>query len=135
LVGADGHEARSTFSVPTLEAGVEEAAAKAFSALWEGRGPRREVEEQTVRPWPIVLLGVGAAALVTGVGFGMASRTTERRLSDGTGGCAGEGDAFRRCFADALHKGERQSHIANSLLGAGALLSAGGAVLFVWELP
>jgi len=135
LVGADGHEARSTFSVPTLEAGAEEAAAKAFGSLWQGRGPQREAAEKTLRPLPMVLLGTGAAALVAGVGFGMAARATEKRLSEGNGGCEGEGETFRRCFADGLRRGERQSLAANGLLGAGALLGAGGTLLLVWELP
>jgi hypothetical protein len=135
LVRADGHEARNTFSVPTLEAGAEEAAAKAFGSLWQNRGPQREAAEKTLRPLPMVLLGTGAAALVAGVGFGMAARATEKRLSEGNGGCEGDGEAFRRCFADGLRRGERQSLAANGLLGAGALLGAGGAVLLVWELP
>jgi hypothetical protein len=137
LVRADGHESRSTFSVPTLEAGAEEAAAKAFGSLWQGRGQSSQAEGtgKTLRPLPLVLLGTGAAALVAGVGFGLAANATEKRFSTGTGGCEGEGDAFRRCFADGLRKGERQSLAANSLLGAGALLCAGGALLLVWELP
>jgi hypothetical protein len=81
------------------------------------------------------MMGVGAAALVAGVGFGLAARSTERELSTGTGGCTGEGEAFRRCFSERLSQGERQSTVSNTLLGAGALLGAGGAVLFVWELP
>lgn len=137
LVGADGREARSTFPVPTLEAGAEEAAAKAFGSLWQGRGPpaQRNETEKTLSPLPMVLLGTGVAALAAGVGFGMASHATEKRFSTGTGGCEGEGETLRRCFANGLRKGERQSLAANSLLGAGALLGAGGALLFVWELP
>jgi hypothetical protein len=138
LVGADGHEARSTFAVPTLEAGAEEAAAKAFGSLWQGRGPShppKSEEEKTLSPLPMVLLGAGAAALVAGVGFGMAARSTEKRFSTGNGGCEGEGDTFRQCFAEGLRRGERQSLAANGLLGAGALLGAGGTLVLVWELP
>lgn len=135
LAGAEGHEARSTFTVPVLEAAAEDAAAKAFAALWEARGPRPEEARKTVRAWPMVLVGTGAAALVTGLGFGMAARATEKRFSEGTGGCEGEGEAFRRCFADGLRRGERQSQLANGLLGAGAVLGATGAIFFVWELP
>jgi hypothetical protein len=133
LTDAEGHEARSTFTVPTLEAAAEDAAATAFAALWDARGP---VEGQkTLRALPMVLVGTGAAALVAGMGFGMAARSTERRLSEGTGGCEGEGEAFRRCFAEGLRRGERQSQFANGLLGAGAVLGATGAIFFVWELP
>ena len=136
LVGGDGHEARSTFPVPELEAGAEEAAAQSFGSLWQGRGPSREAaEKKTLRPLPMVLLGTGAAALVAGVGFGLAARSTEKRFSEGTGGCEGEGEDLRRCFADGLRRGERQSLAANGLLGAGFLLGAGGTVLLVWELP
>jgi hypothetical protein len=134
LVGTDGHEARTTFQVPALDAGVEEAAMKAFGSLWEGRKPRRDAKK-ALRPWPVVLISTGAVALAAGVGVGLAARSTEKRFSQGTGGCEGEGEDFRRCFADGLRKGERQSHIANGLLGAGAVLGAGGAVLLVWELP
>ncbi len=136
LVGADGREARITFQVPVLEANSEEAARKAFAPLWAGRAPRRaEQVDKPRRTWPVVLLGTGAVALAAGVGFGMAARSTQNRLSQGTGGCTGEGEAFRRCFANGLQRGEQQSHIATGLLGAGAVLGAGGAVLFIWELP
>ncbi len=135
LAGAEGHESRSTFTVPELEAAAEDAAAKAFIALWESRGPRPTQARKPVRVLPMVLVGTGAAALVTGLGFGMAARSTERRFSEGTGGCEGEGEVFRRCFADGLRKGERQSQLANGLLGAGAVLGATGAIFFVWELP
>jgi hypothetical protein len=134
LVGPEGQEARNTFTVPSLEAGAEDAAARAFSALWGAR-PGRTAERKTLRPWPQVLMGAGAAALVAGVGFGLASRSTERRLSQGSGGCEGEGEDFRRCISEGLRKGERQSLLANSLLGTGAVLGAGGAILFIWELP
>jgi hypothetical protein len=137
LVGADGRELRSTFSVPELEAGAEEAAAKAFASLWESRGPlsQKEGADTTLRPLPVVLLGTGAAALVAGVGFGMAARATEKRFSEGNGGCEGEGEALRRCFTEGLRRGERQSYLANGMLGLGAVLGAGGTILLVWELP
>jgi hypothetical protein len=135
LVGSDGQEARSTFSVPDLETLAEDAAARAISALWGERQPRRAAAQQTLRPWPQVLMGAGAAALVAGAGFGLAARSTERRLSEGTAGCEGEGEAFRRCFADGLQRGRRQSLVANGLLGAGVVLGTGGVLLFVWELP
>jgi hypothetical protein len=134
LVGPEGQQGRSTFVLPSLEAGAEDVATRAFTALWDTR-PRKPVERTTLRPWPQVLMGVGAAALVTGVGFGLAANATERRLSRGYGGCEGEGEDFRRCIAGELRKGERQSLIANSLLGTGVFLGAGGAILFVWELP
>ncbi|WP_224248870.1 hypothetical protein [Hyalangium gracile] len=133
LVAADGQETRSTFQVPERDAGMEQAAQKAFEPLW--RVKTRRTEEKKLRPWPVVLMGTGVAALAAGVGFGMAARSTERRFSQGDGGCAGEGEEFRRCFADGLRRGERQSKLATGLTGAGAVLGAGGAILFVWELP
>ncbi|WP_225408911.1 hypothetical protein [Stigmatella hybrida] len=140
LVGPDGQEHRSAFTLPEEEAGTEQAAAQAFASLWEGRLPAQPqgvvVETQRRRSaWPKVMLGAGAAALAAGVGFGLAARATENRLSEGTGGCTGEGEALRSCFADGLRKGKQQSRLANGLMGAGAVLGAGGALLFVWELP
>jgi hypothetical protein len=144
LVGPDGQEHRSAFALPAEEAGTEHAAAQAFASLWEGRLPPARpqervaaaVEKQPRRsPWPKVMLGAGAAALAAGVGFGLAARSTENRFSEGTGGCTGEGEALRSCFEDGLRKGKQQSRLANGLMGAGAALGAGGALLFVWELP
>ncbi len=131
LVERDGSEARRTWPVTAGDA--EESSLRAFGALWEARHPVASASR--LGPWPKVMMGVGAAALVAGVGFGLAARSTERELSTGTGGCTGEGEAFRRCFSERLSQGERQSTVSNTLLGAGALLGAGGAVLFVWELP
>lgn len=135
LVGPDGREARSTFPVPSPEVAAEAAAAQAFADLWREHGPIRASARKSLRPWPQVLLGAGAAALVAGVGVGLAARSTEKRFSEGTGGCGGEGEEFRRCFADGLRRGERQNLLSNTLLGAGVALGAGGAILFVWELP
>jgi hypothetical protein len=134
LVGPEGQETRETFTLPVLEAGAEDAASRAFTALWRTRS-HQPVARKTLRPWPQVLMGTGAAALAAGIGFGLASRSTERRLSQGTEGCAGVGDEYSRCIARELRKGERQSLIANSLLGTGVMLGAGGAILFIWELP
>lgn len=135
LSGSEGHSARSTFPVPALEAAAEEAAARAFAALWEAREPRPGKAQGLPRVLPMVLAGTGAAALAAGVGFGLAARSTERRLSENHGGCEGEGEAFRRCFSGVLRRGERQSYLANGLLGTGAVLGAGGLILFIWEVP
>ncbi|EAU62968.1 hypothetical protein STIAU_8194 [Stigmatella aurantiaca DW4/3-1] len=141
LVGADGQEHRGGFTLPEEEASTERVAAQAFSSLWEGRlpvqpsPPRVEKQQRRQRTWPKVVMGAGAAALAAGVGFGLAARSTENRLSEGNGGCTGEGEALQDCFAQGLRKGKKQSRLANGLLGAGALLGAGGAVFFVWELP
>lgn len=136
LVGPDGREARNALALPDLEAGAEDTAARAFSALWQARSPlHTQAARKSLRPWPQVMLGAGAAALAAGAGFGLAARATERRLSAGAGGCQGKGEAFRRCIAQGLERGRQQSQLANTLLGAGAVLGAGGALLFVWELP
>jgi hypothetical protein len=82
-----------------------------------------------------VLLAAGGVALAAGVGFGLAARRSEASLSTGTAGCTGEGEAFRSCIAGRLQEGRRQARTANMLMGAGAVLGAGGAVFFVWELP
>lgn len=133
LVERDGTEARRTYPVTAGDA--EESSLRAFGELWAAHHPAVAGTGSRLGPWPKVMMGVGAAALVAGVGFGLAARSTERELSTGTGGCTGEGDAFRRCFSERLARGERQSLLSNTLLGAGALVGAGGAVLFVWELP
>jgi hypothetical protein len=134
LEGVDGRETRSTFQVPSLDAGAEEAAKRAFTGLWQERHPQQPSSKK-LRTLPMVLLGTGVAALAAGVGFGLAAHSTEQRFSQGTGACTGTGDDFRRCFEDGLHRGETQTHLANGLLGAGAVLGAGGAILLIWELP
>ncbi len=134
LVGRDGSEARRTFPVAAGQA--EEPALQVFGELWTPPRPAaRTSAGPRWGPWPKVMLGVGAAALAAGVGFGLAARSTERSLSTGTGGCTGEGAAFRDCFANRLERGSQQATASNVLLGTGALLGAGGAVLFIWELP
>lgn len=132
LVERDGTEARRTWPVTPVDA--EESTLRAFGELWASHHAVAATGSK-LGPWPKVMMGVGAAALVAGVGFGLAARSTERELSMGNGGCTGEGEAFRRCISEQLNRGERQSLVSNTLLGAGALLGASGAVLFVWELP
>jgi len=134
LVSPQGQETRETFTLPVLEAGAEDVAARSFSALWRTR-PYQPTARKTIRPWPQVLMGTGAAVLAAGIGFGLASRATERRITEENGGCTGAGADFSRCFSKELRKGERQTLLANTLLGTGAMLGAGGAILFVWDLP
>jgi hypothetical protein len=137
-------EARELFQVPAAKAEPGEAEARArqvFQTLWAGRpsqaaGPPRPASvERPTRVWPRVLLAAGGAALAAGVGFGVAARRAETRLSAGNAGCAGEGEAFRACLDDRLRSGRKQATTANVLLGTGALLGAGGAFFLVWELP
>jgi hypothetical protein len=136
LVNREGLEAHATVALSgeALAQGAEAAHAReAVGALWAkqpGGGVKR-----AGTPWPTVLVASGGAALATGVGFGLAARRTETALSSGTGGCGGEGEAFRACFARRLREGQQQAFTANVLLGAGALLAAGGAAMFVWEFP
>ncbi|NMO21399.1 hypothetical protein HPC49_45900 [Pyxidicoccus fallax] len=145
LVDSLGWESRQTFQLPGVNAEPGEAEAKSrqsFKTLWTARpSARGAVAERTAgvekpaRVWPKVLLAAGGAALAAGVGFGMASRRAESRLSAGNAGCAGDGEAFRACLDGKLRDGRRQAHTANVLLGAGALLGAGGTFFLVWELP
>jgi hypothetical protein len=156
LVDPLGWESRQTFQLPgaSAEPGEAEARARqAFKALWAGRPSARAVAarpegmgtparvetpsrvEKPARVWPKVLLAAGGAALAAGVGFGVAARRSESRLSAGNAGCAGEGEAFRACLDGRLRDGRRQATTANVLLGTGALLGAGGAFFLVWELP
>lgn len=114
--------------------GLEEARVReAFGALWTSRPSQRV--ERTGRALPTVLLAAGGVALAAGVGFGLAARRTETGLSQGNAGCTGDGEAFRACLDGRIQEGRKQARTANVLLGAGALLGAGGAVFFVWELP
>jgi hypothetical protein len=82
-----------------------------------------------------VLLGAGGVALAAGVGFGLAARRSQERFSQGNAGCSGGGEAFRSCIAERLEEGRNQARTANVLMGAGAVLGAGGTVFLVWELP
>ncbi|HEX5752671.1 MAG TPA: hypothetical protein VFZ09_41085 [Archangium sp.] len=137
LVDREGLESHTLveLSGEGLPPGQEEARAReAFQELWKTRLPAGAVK----RPggvWPTVLLAAGGVALAAGVGFGLAARNTEAVLSQGNAGCTGEGEAFRSCFTGRLREGQRQARTANVLMGTGALLGAGGAVFFVWELP
>lgn len=136
LVDREGLESHTLveLSGEGLPPGQEEARAhEAFQQLWKTRLPARAVERPRV--WPTVLLAAGGVALAAGVGFGLAARNSEAVLSQGNAGCTGEGEAFRSCITGRLREGQRQARTANVLMGTGALLGAGGAVFFVWELP
>ena len=137
-----GWEWRGSFQLPTAHAEpgeTEQRARQAFGALWRVRPPVTDAAQEKVgRPaplWPKVLLAAGGAALAAGVGFGVAARGAESRLSRGNAGCTGEGEAFRDCLDGKLRSGRQQATAANVLLGSGALLGAGGAFFLVWELP
>ncbi|HEX8440964.1 hypothetical protein [Archangium sp.] len=137
VVDREGQESHAVLklSAEGLPAGQEAArASEAFKSLWAARSTPRAVARPS-KAWPTVLLAAGGVALAAGVGFGLAARRSEASLSGGSAGCTGEGEAFRSCFAGRLREGRRQSHTANVLMGAGAVLGAGGAVFFVWELP
>jgi hypothetical protein len=129
------HEGRETHTV------IQHSGEEAFPPLWAARPvsqskvARQAKVERSGTVWPKVLLAAGGVALAAGVGFGLAARRSEERLSEGNAGCAGEGEAFRSCIAGRLEEGRRQARTANVLMGAGAVLGAGGAVFFVWELP
>jgi hypothetical protein len=137
LVDREGQESHTLvqLSGEGLPPGLEDARMReAFGALWSSRLASQRVERPS-RAWPTVMLAAGGVALAAGVGFGLAARRTETRLSQGNAGCTGEGEAFRSCVAGRLQEGRKQARTANVLMGAGALLGAGGAVFFVWELP
>ena len=137
LVDREGLESHALIELSGegLTPGLEEARAReAFQALWKTRRSTR-VGKRPAKVWPTVLLAAGGVALAAGVGFGLAARQAETGLSQGSAGCTGEGEAFRACFTQRLREGQRQARTANVLMGTGALLGAGGAVFFVWELP
>jgi hypothetical protein len=137
LVDREGTEARTSFQRSGLEAppgAADTQALETFTALWGSR-PNPRLEKRPGRVWPHVVLAAGGVALATGVGFGLAARQTETKLSEGKTGCKGEGTAFRDCFAEQLKTGQRQARTANVLMGAGAVLGAGGALFLFWEVP
>ncbi|HEX8822716.1 MAG TPA: hypothetical protein VF794_22505 [Archangium sp.] len=128
VVDREGQESRTTaqLSGEGLPPGLEK--------MWAPRPPPQLVERPR-KAWPTVLLAAGGVALAAGVGFGLVARRSETSLSTGNAGCSGEGEAFRSCFAGRLQQGRQQSRAANVLMGAGAVLGAGGALFLVWELP
>jgi hypothetical protein len=137
LVDREGQESHAVtqLSGEGLPPGLDATRAReALGPLWAARSSPRGVERPG-KVWPTVLLAAGGVALAAGVGFGLAARRTETGLSTSTGGCTGEGEAFRSCFAGRLQQGRQQSRAANVLMGAGAVLGAGGGLLLVWELP
>ncbi|QRK11933.1 hypothetical protein JQX13_18870 [Archangium violaceum] len=137
LVDREGQESHSLvqLSGEGLPPGLEAARIReAFDALWSARLAARTVERPR-KVWPTVMLAAGGVALAAGVGFGLAARRSETSLSRGSAGCSGEGEAFRSCISGRIQEGRKQARTANVLMGAGALLGAGGAVFFVWELP
>jgi hypothetical protein len=135
LVDREGTEARTSFQRSGIEAppgAADTQALETFTALWSAR-PNPPFVERPPSIWPRVVLAAGGLALATGVGFGLASRQTEARLSEGKTGCTGE--AFRECFTGQLRTGQQQARTANVLMGAGAVLGAGGALWILWETP
>ncbi|OJH36308.1 hypothetical protein [Cystobacter ferrugineus] len=137
LVDREGHESHATLELSPSEAvsGQDETRAReALTSLWTARTGRR-VDERPARVLPTVLVSAGGVALAVGVGFGLAARQSQKTLSTGSANCGGEGQAFRECFTARLREGRSRATTANVLLGAGALLGAGGTVLFIWELP
>ena len=150
LVDREGRQSHTVLKLPEEGLSRSQVDAKvraAFAPLWAARpwvvnmkkeAPRPAPPPKVERPttvWPKVLLAAGGVALAAGVGFGLAARRSETRLSEGNAGCSGEGEAFRTCIAGRLEEGRGQARTANVLMGAGAVLGAGGAVFFVWELP
>lgn len=86
--------------------------------------------------WPaFAVAGAGAASVLAGALFGAASARASSELSSGATGCAGVGEAYRDCFDAKIRTGRSHATMANVLLGAGAALGVGAAVMFVWELP
>lgn len=124
-------EREASFAVPRPGVVVDAGLLGFGSSATAGRGG----QVRPASPWPRVLLAAAGVALAAGVGLGLAARHNEQLLSQGAGGCTGEGEAFRACFASRLEEGRQQAQAANVLLGAGAVAGAGGALLLVWELP
>jgi hypothetical protein len=128
LLGREGEVGRRTVVLGAAPGALEAA----LGELWRAR--RGGTVGRSRGPWPTVMLAAGGVALAAGVGFGLAARDTEARLGK-PGACAGTGEEFRSCMTGEVQRGQRQSLAANVLLGAGALLGAGGGLWLVWEVP
>jgi hypothetical protein len=138
VTDAKGEETRTQFEALAVTPGEADArASQALQRVWAPLGVQvaREPAGRGSRVLPKVMMGVGGAALAAGVGFGLAARSTESKVSKNGGECANAGDAFADCFASRLATGRRQARTSNVLMGVGALLGLGGAVSFVWEWP
>ncbi|RYZ40147.1 MAG: hypothetical protein EOO71_17225 [Myxococcaceae bacterium] len=140
VTDARGTETRAQFEAPALTPG--EADTRARQALQEVWAPlrttttaRQAQAPQGSRLLPKVMMGAGGVALAVGVGFGIAARSTESRVSKNGGECATAEEDFSTCFASRLDAGRRQARTSNVLMGVGALLGLGGAVSFIWEWP
>ncbi|MCY1042545.1 hypothetical protein OV208_14570 [Corallococcus sp. bb12-1] len=138
VTDARGTETRAQFEAPALTPG--EADTRARQALQEVWAPLRTQTVKQAAPrgsrlLPKVMMGAGGVALAVGVGFGIAARSTESRVSKNGGECAAAGEDFSGCFASRLDAGRRQARTSNVLMGVGALLGLGGAVSFIWEWP
>lgn len=135
VTDARGPETRAHFEAPATTPGETESRAKqALQEVWSPLGTARAAPRGS-RLLPKVLLGTGGVALAVGVGFGLAARSTESKVSKSGGECATAGEDFTDCFASRLDHGRRQARTSNVLLGLGALLGVSGALSFVWELP
>jgi hypothetical protein len=128
LLGREGEAARRTVALGGLPGALEEGARE----LWRTR--RGATVARAPSAWPLVTLAAGGVALAAGAGLGLAARQTEARLSRADG-CTGTGEEVRACLTAGLAEGRRQARAANLLLGAGALLGAGGGLWLAWELP
>ncbi|CAM3097770.1 hypothetical protein G4177_16990 [Corallococcus sp. ZKHCc1 1396] len=135
VTDARGPETRAHFEAPATTPGEAEARARqALQQVWAPLGTAKAAPRGS-RLLPKVLLGAGGVALAVGVGFGLAARGTESRVSKNGGECAESGEGFTDCFASRLQDGRRQARTSNVLLGVSALLGVSGALSLVWELP
>ena len=135
VTDARGPETRAHFEAPGTTPGEAEARARqALEQVWSPLGTARAAPRGS-RLLPKVLVGASGVALAVGVGFGLAARSTESKVSKNGGECATAGEGFTDCFASRLGDGRRQARTSNVLLGLGALLGVSGALSFVWELP
>ncbi|MBF5042336.1 hypothetical protein FGE12_07985 [Aggregicoccus sp. 17bor-14] len=127
LVGAQGRVASRSVAPADPQLGAEVA------ALWGARGTAPVVVRKR-SPWPTVTLAAGGAALASGVVMGLLAHGSERKV-ERADLCAQAGADYGTCLERELASGQRKARTANVLLGAGALLTAGGGLWLAWELP
>ena len=127
LVGAQGRVASRSVAPADPQLGAEVA------ALWGARGGA-PIAIRKRSPWPTVTLAAGGAALASGVVMGLLAHGSERKVERAEV-CTQAGVEYAACLERELLSGQRKARTANVLLGAGALLTAGGGLWFAWELP
>jgi hypothetical protein len=117
---------------PVPEAPVPGAPPLAFQPLKNWTAPTDNVEDEVTirrrklrRAWPKVVLGLGVGALLAGGGMGIASRASESRA---------RAAQYQSDEVLAIDAGRQQAYAANVLFIVGAVVTAVGASMTVYQV-